>query len=109
MQAGVAFALSFIPAAVSLAFVLFSYHEASDMKLLASLGGSGFRMAIALGGGYFLTSTQPQSFDMGFWYWLLAFYMGLLGFEIALVVRQQPEAPAAASGNSVGTKSVVQS
>ena len=109
VQAGAAFVLAFIPAAVSLAFVLFGYHGASDMKLLASLGGSGFRMAIALGGGFLLTNTQPQSFDTGFWYWLLAFYMGLLGFEIALVVRQQPDVAPAPSGSGAATERVVQS
>jgi hypothetical protein len=61
------------------------------MQLLASLGSTGVRMAIALGGGYLLTATQPQLFDMPFWAWLIFFYLGLLAFEITLLVRQQPK------------------
>jgi hypothetical protein len=63
------------------------------MKLLACLGGSGVRMAIALGGALFLTNAQPERFGFPFYAWLVAFYMGMLGFEIALVVRKQPELP----------------
>jgi hypothetical protein len=91
VQGGVAFALTLVPAAVTLAWVVFSYRSAPEMRLLASLGGSGVRLAAALGGGYFLTTTQPQSFDTPFWCWLLLFYLVLLGFEITLLVRQQPK------------------
>lgn len=91
MQGGVALALTLVPAAVTLAWVVFSYRSAPQLQLLASLGGSGVRMAIALGGGYFLTNTQPQFFDTPFWCWLLLFYLVLLGFEITLLVRQQPK------------------
>ena len=90
-QGGIAFALSFVPAAVTLAFVLISYRGNPEMRLMASLGGTGIRMAIALGGGYFLTNAWPETFTLGFWYWLLVFYLGMLGFEIALIVREQPE------------------
>ena len=91
LQGAVAFGLAFVPAAVTLAWVTFSYRSTPDMKLLASLGGSGFRMAIALGGGWFLTSSQPQTFDMTFWSWLILFYLVLLAFEITILVRQQPK------------------
>jgi hypothetical protein len=91
LQGGVAFALTLVPAAVTLAWVVFSYRSAPEMHLLASLGGSGVRMAIALGGGFFLTNTQPQLFDTLFWCWLVLFYLVLLGFEVALLVRQQPK------------------
>ena len=91
LPGSVAFALAFVPAAATLAWVTFSYRAAPDMKLLASMGGSGVRMAIALGGGYFLTTYQPQYFDPTFWFWLLLFYLTLLAFEITLLVRQQPD------------------
>ena len=90
VQGATAFALAFIPALLTLAWAVFSYGSAPEMQLMASLGGTGVRMAIALGGGYLLTSALPQLFDMTFWYWLLVFYLGLLGFEIALLARQQP-------------------
>lgn len=91
VQGGTAFGLSFVPAAAALAWVLHSYRSSPEMQLLASLGSSGLRMAIALGGGFFLTQVQPQNFAEPFWYWLVLFYLTLLAFEITLVVRQQPK------------------
>jgi len=86
VQGGAAFALAFVPAAITLAWVVFSYRSAPEMQLLASLGGSGVRMAVSLGGGLLLTNAQPQVFDTPFWYWLVLFYLVLLGFEITLLV-----------------------
>jgi hypothetical protein len=91
LQGGVAFALAFVPAVLTLAWVVYSYRAAPEMQLLAGLGGSGIRMMIALGCGFFLTSAQPQAFNMAFWSWLVLFYLVLLGFEIALLVREQPK------------------
>jgi hypothetical protein len=90
VQGGTAFALAFVPAILTFAWVVLTHRSVPEMQLLASLGGSGIRMAIALGGGYLLTATQPQLFDGPFWSWLILFYLGLLGFEITLLVRQQP-------------------
>ena len=91
IQGGAAFALAFVPAAVTLGWVIYSYRTVPEMQLLASLGGSGVRMAIALGGGILLTRSRPQNFDLAFWYWLLLFYLALLGFEMTLVVWRQPK------------------
>jgi hypothetical protein len=91
LQGGVAFGLTFVPAAITLAWVVSSYRAAPHLQLLASLAGSGVRMAVALGGGLLLTTEQPQTFHTAFWFWLVLFYLALLGFEIALVVRQQPK------------------
>jgi hypothetical protein len=91
VQGGTAFALSFVPAVLTLGWVLFSYRAAPEMQLLAALGGSGFRMLVALGGGFLLTTTRPETFDRPLWIWLVVFYLTLLGFEIALLVRQQPK------------------
>ena len=90
LQGAVAFGLAFVPAAGTLAWVTYSYQATPDLKLLAGLGGSGFRMAISLGGAWFLTSSQPQAFDRTFWSWLILFYLVLLAFEITILVRQQP-------------------
>lgn len=91
VQGAVAFALVFIPAASTLAWVMYSYRSTPDMQLLASLGGSGVRMGIVLGGGMVLTSSLPDAFDRPFWAWLVLFYLVMLGFEITLVVRRQPK------------------
>lgn len=89
-QGATAFGLTFVPAALTLAWVLYSNRSTPEMQLLASLGSSGVRMAIALGGGFLLTNAQPEIYSTPFWFWLVLFYMVLLGFEIALVIRQQP-------------------
>ncbi|MSQ94681.1 MAG: hypothetical protein EXR98_09000 [Gemmataceae bacterium] len=91
LQAGTAFGLTFVPAAITLAWVVWSYRSDPGMMLLASLGASGFRMAIALGGGFYLTQSQPGAFDTPFWFWLAMFYPVFLAFEITLLVRQQPK------------------
>ena len=59
------------------------------MRLLASLGGSGVRMMIALGGGYFLTNAFAETFATEFFDWLAWFYLVLLAFEMALLVQQE--------------------
>ncbi len=91
LQGCVAFGLVMVPAALTLGWALYSYRAAPEMQLLAALGGSGFRMLIALGGGLLLTNAQPDTFDKVLWGWLVLFYLVMLGFEIALLVRQQPK------------------
>jgi hypothetical protein len=91
LQGAAAFGITLAPAALTLAWVLYSFRTTPDMRLLASLGGSGFRMAIALGGGYFLTSAQPDTFGKPFWCWVVLFYLTLLAFEMTLLVRQEPK------------------
>ena len=89
LQGGAAFGLAFLPAVATLAWVLHSYRADPNMKLLACLGGSGLRMAAALGGGVVLTKSRPDEFTMAFWGWLVAFYLAFLAFEMTLIVRQQ--------------------
>ena len=91
VQGGAAFALAFVPAAGTLAWVLYTYRTTPQLRLMASLGGSGFRMMIALGGGLYLTNSEPQTFDLAFWSWLVWFYLVLLAFEITILVRQLPK------------------
>jgi hypothetical protein len=91
IQGGAAFGLAFVPGVLTFAWVVLTYRSAPETQLLAGLGSTGVRMAIALGGGYLLTAAKPQLFDMPFWSWLILFYLGLLAFEITLLVRQQPK------------------
>jgi hypothetical protein len=91
LEGGVAFALAFVPSAGTLAWVVFSHRSAPEMQLVAALSGSGIRMIVAFGGGFLLTLALPQSFDTLFWYWLVLFYLVLLGLEIAILVWQQPK------------------
>lgn len=91
VQGGAAAGLTLVPAAITLAWILWSYRKDSSMMLLASLGASGFRMFIALGGGFYLTQTYPNQFETAFLFWLALFYLVFLALEITLLVRQQPK------------------
>src|SRR5262245_53221786 len=83
VQGGTAFGLTFVPAVLTLAWAIYSYRSTPELQLMASMGGSGVRMAIALGGGFLLTQAQPETFDASFWFWTLTFYMTFLAAEIA--------------------------
>ena len=91
VQGGAAFGLTFVPAAGTLAWVVFSYRTTPQLQLMASLGGSGLRMAVALGGALLLTTNHPARFDTPLWYWLVLFYLVFLSFEITILVRQLPK------------------
>jgi hypothetical protein len=90
LQSGVAFGLTFAPAVLTLAWVVVSYRSDPNMMLLASLGGSGVRMAVALGGCFWLRQSYPDDFGQLIW-WLALFYPLLLALEITLLVRQGPK------------------
>jgi hypothetical protein len=96
VQGAAAFGLTFVPAVLTLAWALYSYRSTPELQLMASMGGSGVRMAIALGGGFLLTQSHPETFDGSFWFWILTFYMTFLAAEIAVILRQQPKTEQAA-------------
>jgi hypothetical protein len=91
IQGGTAFGLTFIPAVATLAWAVFSYRTSPEMQLMATMGGSGVRMVISLGGGFLLKQSQPHIYDVSFLFWLLVFYLTFLATEIVLVLRQQPK------------------
>jgi hypothetical protein len=62
------------------------------MRVVAVLGGSGIRLAAALGGGLVLTELLPETFTKVFWLWVGVFYAVLLTLEVLLLVRQQKSA-----------------
>lgn len=89
LEAAAAFGLAFLPALATLAWVLCGQRFASEMMLLACLGGTGVRMAMGLGGGLLLTNAWPDLFGAALWGWLVVFYLALLGLEMTLIVRRQ--------------------
>jgi hypothetical protein len=58
------------------------------LQLLAVMGGSFFRMAVALGGAWLLMRTYPEMFDNTLLVLLALFYFGILGLEVGVIVRQ---------------------
>jgi hypothetical protein len=82
-----ALGLCLVPALVTLGWTLRS--SAPEMQLAAILGGSGIRMAVALGGGFLLYETLPEMFANAFWLWMALFYMFILVVETILVVKNK--------------------
>jgi len=86
-----AFALTFVPAAIALGWVMHAGRKEPEMRLMAWLGGSGIRMGVALGGAYILREMLPQQFGDPILWWLVFFYPVFLASEIAILLRLQPK------------------
>jgi len=87
VQSLVAMGLCLIPAAATYIWAMRAFRGAPADQMMAMLGGSAFRMILVLGVGYFLTQTWPETLTLAFWYWVLIFYMFVLGIEIRLLVK----------------------
>ena len=96
LQSGVALALCLVPAVVTYVMIQ-KFAATPDARLLATLGGSGVRMAVSLGVGLILHVNMPKAFPAVFLYWLLVFYLVILALEVGLLVRQPPAGPGSAS------------
>jgi F0F1-type ATP synthase membrane subunit c/vacuolar-type H+-ATPase subunit K len=83
----VALALCLVPAVVTFVAIQ-QLTMTADTRLLATLGATGIRMGIVLGVGLLLHTEKPETFSAGFLYWLLVFYLVILGLEVGLLVRQ---------------------
>lgn len=87
LHSGVALALCLVPAVAT--FVATNRLTSStDQRMLASLGSSGLRMAFVLGIGLLLHTKVNDRFPTVFLYWLVLFYLVILGLEVGLLVRQ---------------------
>jgi len=87
LHSGVALALCLLPALATMAFAQ-RRGLTPEGRMLAGLGSSGVRMGIALGIGFLLFRQMPDRFPLPFLYWLLIFYLTILGLEVGLLVRQ---------------------
>lgn len=87
LHSGVALALCLVPALATMAF---SQRKglSAEGRMLAGLGSSGIRMGFVLGVGFLLFRQLPDRFPLAFLYWLLIFYLTVLGLEVGLLVRQ---------------------
>jgi hypothetical protein len=92
LHSSVALGLCLVPAALT--FVAIQRLTATpDARLLATLGSSAVRMTATLGVGLILHVKMAESFSVVFLYWLLIFYLMVLGLEVGLLVRQPPAGP----------------
>src|SRR5437879_13591307 len=86
LQSLAALVLCLLPAWATLLWTV-KAGNAPEKRMVAVLGGTGIRMAVALGGGLALVTALPTMFSSVFWIWLVVFYMFILTFETILVVR----------------------
>jgi hypothetical protein len=100
IQSLAALGLTLAPALATLLWAGWAFRNSPEMQLLAVLGGSMVRMALALGGAWALTRSFPDRFDETLWLMLVVFYLGVLGLEIGALLTQvkHKEATPAGSG-----------
>ena len=91
---GVAMVLCLVPTATTLALSRRTGPDPTHL-LMVVLGGTGIRMAAALGGGMGLFLSVPYFRDTAFWVWVLLFYLFTLALEMGLLMAGR-----SASGNS---------
>ena len=96
LHSGVSLALCLVPAVITFAMIR-RFATTPDERLMATLGGSGVRMGASLGIGLLLHVKMADAFPAVFLYWLLVFYLVILGLEVGLLVRQPPSGPNSAS------------
>lgn len=101
-HSAVALGLCLVPAVATLAIVARTA-KSPEATLLATFGATGIRMGVVLGAGWFLHANWPERFPASFLYWLVFFYLAVLGLEVTLVVRQQPDVDASATKREEST------
>lgn len=87
--------LCVVPAALSLIWADWAYRQSADQQFTMLLGATGLRMFVVLIGAYLLHSAIPylqRSEALGFWLWVVIFYLVTLGLETVLSLRGRPAA-----------------
>ncbi len=92
VQSVAAALICLVPGLVTMLWAQWGLRSTPEQQLAAILGGTGLRMAVALGSGLALFYGFPETFTEVFWIWLLVFYLTVLALEIALLVGAQPRA-----------------
>jgi hypothetical protein len=87
LHSTVALALSLVPGVATMLLADAAWRRSPDLQVLAALGGSGVRMALALGIGLVLFFGYRQTFGAVFLAWLMIFYLVLLGVEVMLLLQ----------------------
>lgn len=102
LQSSVALALCLIPAVATYVWAVVSFKGAPETQALAVFGGSGIRMFLVLGVSYVLTNWYGQWFSSDFWFWVLIFYLAVLGLEVWMLVRMNKPQQDASGGPAQG-------
>jgi hypothetical protein len=85
-DSAIAAALCLLPAALTLTLSYFTFQGKPQDQLWIVLGGTGIRMGTVLGLGLLLSWVDPHFQQVGFWAWVLVFYLFTLGLEVGLLM-----------------------
>jgi hypothetical protein len=80
-----ALALCLVPALLILMLAERNPTGSPQATVMIVFGGTGLRIVVALGGGLALYSVVPYFQQVGFWIWLLVFYLYTLVLEVVLL------------------------
>ncbi len=86
--AGVAVTLCLVPGVLTFLWAAWAARQTPNQQLVTAFGGTGVRMAVALGVGLMLYSAVPALHRERFWYWVLAAYLFTLALEMVLLVAR---------------------
>ncbi len=85
-DSAIAAGLCLLPAVGTLTLGYFTVSGKPHDQLWVVLGGTGIRMGTVLGLGLILSWLNPHFQQVGFWAWVLVFYLFTLGLELVLLV-----------------------
>jgi hypothetical protein len=88
VQAAVAAGLCLLPALATLAWATWTAGRSPEHQLAMALGGTGVRLGVVLCGGLAIYFLVPGFRQVGFWIWVVVFYVVTLALEIGLIVAR---------------------
>lgn len=83
----VALGLCLAPGLVAVLAGIWAARRPPEEQMLVLLGSTALRMAFVLAGGLVVFFRVPGFRTADFWGWVLAFYLGTLALEMALLLR----------------------
>jgi len=101
-QSGLAAFICLLPTALTLIWGSSAQRQSPERQLAMVLGSTGLRMITVLGLALIAFLSIAELHSMGFWVWVLVFYLFTLALEMVLLVREAryQQSPA----NSTNTK-----
>jgi hypothetical protein len=87
-QSGLAALICLLPGVLTLIWGNAARSQSPERQLAMVLGSTGLRMIAVLGFGLIAFLSIAELHSMGFWVWVLSFYLFTLAVEIVLLIRE---------------------
>jgi hypothetical protein len=92
VQSGWAALLCLLPATAVMIWADWAFRQSPEHQMYVVLGGGGVRMFFVLAAGLLLAEVVGWfRGQIGFWVWLLVFYLFTLALEVGLLLAAQPK------------------